>query len=78
MDMFILKDSDYLIWSERSSFGQSAAGMQKAFDNEVSSDEFLKSKGMQCSVYSMRKRAGESFMISLLRGKTEKNLSFDV
>lgn len=78
LDMFILKDSDYLIWSERSSFGQSAAGMLKAFDNEVSSEEFLREKGMQCSVYSMRKKAGEAFMISLSRGRSEKRLKFDV
>ena len=78
LDIFILNDSDYLIWSERSSFGQSAAGMLKAFDNEVSSEEFLREKGMQCSVYSMRKKAGEAFMISLSRGRSEKRLKFDV
>lgn len=78
LDMFILKDSDYLIWSEGSSFGLSAVGMLKTFDNEVSSEAFLKEKGLQCSVYSMRKKAGETFMISLERGKREKKIQFDV
>ena len=78
MDMFILKDSDYLIWSEGSSYGGSAEGMQRTFDNEVSSDWFLKEKGMKCSVYSMRKKAGKSFMIPISRARREKWLHFNV
>lgn len=78
LDMFILKDSDYLIYSEGSSFGEIASELQKTFDNEVSSENFLKQKGLKCSVYSQRTKAGKSFAINKYRGRTEKNLLFDV
>lgn len=78
MDMFILKDSDYLIYSEGSSFGGISSQLQKTFDNQVSSDEFLKRKGLKCSVYSQRTKAGESFTILRSRGEKERTLRFNV
>ena len=78
MDMFILKDSDYLIVSQGSSFGNIAVELQKTYNNEVSSESFLKQKGFTCSVYSQRTKAGESFVISQKRGYTERQLFFNV
>lgn len=78
MDMFILKDSDYLIVSQGSSFGRIASELQRTYDNEVSSEAFLKQKGFNCSVYSQRTKAGQAFFISQKRGYKEKNLFFNV
>lgn len=78
MDLFILKDSDYLLFSEGSSFGLIAHELQQTYNNEVSSEKFLKQKGLNCSVYSQRTKAGKWFVISKKRGITEKRLRFDV
>lgn len=78
LDMFILKDSDYLIYSQGSSFGWISAELQKTFNNEVSSEEFLKRKGLRCSVFSQRTRAGKSFTILRSRGERERKLRFNV
>ena len=78
LDMFILKDSDYLIYSQGSSFGWISAELQQTFNNEVSSEEFLKRKGLKCSVFSQRTQAGESFTILRSRGERERKLRFYV
>lgn len=78
LDMFILKDSDYLIYSQGSSFGGISSELQQTFNNEVSSDAFLKQKGLNCSVYSQRTTAGKSFMILRSRGESERKLRFNV
>lgn len=78
LDMFILKDSDYLIYSQGSSFGWISAELQQTFNNEVSSEEFLKRKGLNCSVFSQRTQAGESFTILRSRGERERKLRFNV
>ena len=78
LDMFILKDCDYLIYSQGSSFGGISSQLQKTFNNAVSSDNFLKEKGLNCSVYTHRTKGGDSFVILLSRGNSEKKLRFNV
>lgn len=60
MDLMILKESDYLIYSRKSSFGKFARELQMAYQNPVDVDPFLKQQGLQCSVYFSRSSVGSS------------------
>ena len=60
LDLMILKESDYLIYSQKSSFGKFARELQMAYANPVDVDPFLKEQGLQCSVYFNRSSVGSS------------------
>ena len=58
MDLMILKESDYYIYSKRSSFGKFALELQKAYGSDIDVSKFLYSKGLNCSVYHKRDTVG--------------------
>lgn len=51
LDLMILKDSDYLVYSRKSSFGKFAHELQHARTSPIHVLPFLKRQGLQCSVY---------------------------
>ena len=59
MDMMILKESDYLIFTKKSSFGRFSYELQQSYANPMSVSSFLKQRGMNCSVFYQRQHVGE-------------------
>ena len=51
VDLMILKDSDYLVITRKSSFGKFAYELQQAKRSPVEVHSFLKRRGLQCSVF---------------------------
>lgn len=63
MDLLILKESDYLVFSQGSSFGQFAHEVQQTYNAPINADRFLKKQGLQCSVYHHRAKAGKATFV---------------
>lgn len=63
MDLLILKESDYLVFSQGSSYGQFAHEVQQTYNAPVNADAFLKKRGLQCSVYHHRSKAGKATFV---------------
>ena len=61
IDMMILKESDYYVYSKRSTFGGTAMELQQAYGSDVNVLDFLYSKGLKCSVYHKRDFVGLSY-----------------
>ena len=78
VDLFILKDSDYLIFSEGSSFGRLAYELQQTYGNSVTSDEFLKQRGLNCSVFLQRSSPGDYSIILKSESRRQSTLNFNV
>lgn len=51
IDLMILKDCDYLVVTRKSSFGKFAHELQQAKRSPVEVHSFLRSRGLQCSVF---------------------------
>ena len=51
VDLMILKDSNYLVITRKSSFGKFAYELQQAKRSPVEVHSFLKRRGLQCSVF---------------------------
>lgn len=60
MDLMLLKESDYLIYSRKSSFGKFAHELQMASSNQLDVNSFLRQQGLQCSVFHDRDSVGTS------------------
>ena len=60
IDMMILKESDYYIYTQKSSFGKMALELQQAYGSDVNVLDYLYSKGLKCSVYHKRDFVGLS------------------
>lgn len=58
LDMLILKESDFFIYSKRSSFGKFALELQKSYNISVDVDAHMRKMGMTCSVYHKRNSIG--------------------
>lgn len=58
VDMMILKESDFYIYTKRSSFGKFARELQKSYNISVDVDEYMRKRGMKCSVYHKRNTIG--------------------
>lgn len=54
MDLLILKDSEYLIYSHKSSFGKFAHELQLSYALPVDLTPFLHQRGLNCSVFHKR------------------------
>lgn len=63
MDLMILKESDFLVFSQGSSYGQFAHELQQTYNNPISPKEYLSAKGLKCSVYYHRQAAGKARII---------------
>ena len=63
MDLLILKESDFLVFSQGSSYGQFSHELQQTYNNPISPKEYLEAKGLKCSVYGHRKFAGKARII---------------
>ena len=63
MDLLILKESDFLVFSQGSSYGQFAHELQQTYNSPVNADAFLKKRGLTCSVYHHRSKAGKAINI---------------
>ena len=72
MDLLILKDSDFLVFSEGSSYGQFAHELQQTYNNPISVKSFLQSKGLTCSVYNRVNGSGVARKV--LKQRTEQNV----
>lgn len=51
VDLMILKDSDYLVYSQKSSYGKFAHELQLAKTSPIHVEPFLKQHGLKCSVF---------------------------
>ena len=60
VDMMVLKESDFLIYTKKSSFGKFAYELQQAYANPMDVSLFLKQRGMNCSVFHEHTRIGEA------------------
>lgn len=58
IDMMILKESDFYIYSKRSSFGKFALELQQSYNMTVDVDRYLYSRGLKCSVFHKREKVG--------------------
>ena len=58
IDLMILKESDHLITTSGSSYGDLATELQQSYGLQVTLEPFLKEKGLKCSVYNRRKGVG--------------------
>ena len=54
MDLLILKDSEYLIYSHKSSYGKFAHELQLSYSLPIDFSPFLKQRGLNCSVFHER------------------------
>lgn len=75
VDLLILKESDYLIYSQGSSYGQMAYELQQAYRYPVSPDYYLKTRKLQCSVFHPKKEFGEGSYVSKYFAKKKKKKS---
>lgn len=76
LDLLILKESDFLVFSQGSSFGQFAHELQQAYNNPISANAFLQEKGMTCSVFNRVKGAGKARM--MLKARTRYDVAKEV
>lgn len=60
IDLMLLKESDYLIFSHKSSFGKFAHELQLAYSSPLDVNSFLHEQGLQCSVFHQRNSTGTS------------------
>ena len=60
VDMMVLKESDFLIYTKKSSFGKFAHELQQAYANPMDVSRFLKQRGLNCSVFHERAYIGEA------------------
>ena len=72
LDLLILKDSDFLVFSEGSSYGQFAHELQQTYNNPISVKSFLQSKGLTCSVYN--RVNGSGVARKMLKQRTRRNV----
>ena len=72
VDLMVLKESDFLIYSQGSSYGLIAAELQQAYRYPVNASAFLASKGLTCSVFHPRERFGEAVYVSKYFAKKKK------
>ena len=63
IDMMILKESDYYIYTTKSTFGGIAMELQQAYGSDVNVLDYLYSKGLKCSVYHKRDFVGFSVAV---------------
>lgn len=68
LDLMILKESDYLIYSQKSSFGKFARELQMAYANPVDVDPFFERAGIavQCLFQPFICRVVDVFVILLI------------
>ena len=67
LDLLLLKESDYLIYSQGSSFGLIAYELQQAYRYPVNATGYLYRHGMVCDVFSPRTSFGEASFVSKYR-----------
>ena len=72
LDLLILKDSDFLVFSEGSSYGQFAHELQQTYNNPISVNAFLQSKGLTCSVFN--RVNGSGVARKMLKKRTRRNV----
>ena len=72
LDLMLLKESDFLIYSQGSSYGLIATELQQVYRYPVNASAFLKSKGLKCSVFHPRKQFGEAIYVSKYFAKKKK------
>ena len=58
VDLMVLKESDFYLYSKMSSFGKFALELQKSYNNTVDLENFLYHRGLECSVFHKRQRLG--------------------
>ena len=63
VDMMLLKESDYLVYSKRSSFGKFALELQMSYNITVDVNKYLMKAGMKCSVFHKRDKVGLSVFV---------------
>lgn len=66
LDLMLLKESDYLIYSRKSSFGKFAHELQMATSNPLDVNSFLLQQGLQCSVFHSRNSIGTSTYVCIV------------
>lgn len=72
LDLLLLKESDFLIYSQGSSFGLIAYELQQSYRYPVNATAFLKRQGLTCSVFHPRESVGEATFVSKYRKKGQK------
>lgn len=72
LDLLLLKESDFLIYSQGSSFGLIAYELQQSYRYPVNATAFLKKQGLKCSVFHPREQVGEATFVSKYRKKGKK------
>lgn len=72
IDLLILKESDYLIYSQGSSYGQMAYELQQTYRYPVTVAPYLKLQNLTCSVFHPRRNYGEGTYVSKYFGKKKK------
>lgn len=72
LDLLLLKESDFLIYSQGSSYGLIAYELQQAYRYPVNATAFLKKQGLTCSVFHPREQVGEATFVSKYRKKGKK------
>ena len=63
-DILLLKESDYLVFSQGSSYGLLAAELQQAYGYSVNAYDYVRTQGLKCSVFHRRKTVGSSTFVS--------------
>ena len=64
LDLLLLKESDFLIYSQGSSFGLIAYELQQAYRYPVNASAYLRRHGMTCEVFRPRDSVGEAAFVS--------------
>ena len=72
IDLLILKESDYLIYSQGSSYGQMAYELQQAYRYPVTVKNYFEKQNLSCSVFHPKRQFGEGTYISKYFGKKKK------
>lgn len=75
VDLLILKESDYLIYSQGSSYGQMAYELQQAYRYPVTPEHYLRLRNLQCSVFHPKRDFGEGSYVSKYFAKKKKKKS---
>ena len=70
LDLLILKESDYLVYSHGSSYGQMAYELQQSYRYPVHSYKYISSRHLKCTVFRKRKHMGEASYVSRYAGKS--------
>ena len=63
IDLMILKDSDFLVYTQKSSYGKFARELQLAKTSPIHVEPFLREHGLQCSVFQYNQTSTDAMKV---------------